>query len=252
MCDYNKENDVILKKELQDECISANDMIVSATCLMIDDYLKALGDIKGRINTIADLGCGYGGITLLTKKYLKADKAYGIDRDTKKNALSSARGICTFNVDLNHEPIPINDNEVDLVICNGVIEHLAFYDNVLLEAYRILRHDGYFFITMPNLANYIQRISLLLGYQPSDVSVSSKIQVGTLFDAGKETVGHAHSATLGAITQLLNYYNFEVISVRKGKPKVIGTYMYLNPIMKIIGYIVPKTLARRLIIVSQK
>lgn len=235
-----------------DKYISKDDITVSATCLMIKDYIRALGDIKGDIGTILDLGCGYGGISLLTQSYFGAHMVYGIDEDAERVEIAGRRGLSTAQVNLNYQPIPLNDGIIDLVICNGVMEHLAFYDHAITEAYRVLKNGGHFLVTMPNLGNYIQRISLLLGFQPSDVSVSSKIQVGTIFDAGKPSVGHAHSATVRAMRQLLAYYNFHIVSIRKGRPKIVGTYRRWALPIKIMGCIVPICLVRRIIIVSRK
>lgn len=235
-----------------DKFFSSDDLAVSATCWMVKDYKKSLGDIEGKIGTILDLGCGYGGIAFLTADYFGADILYGADKDASKLKIAGRRGLRVMEVDLSYQRIPLANEQIDLIICNGVIEHLPYYDHIITEAYRVLKPHGYFLITMPNLGNYIQRLSLILGFQPSDVSISNKIQVGTLFDAGRPSVGHIHSATIGAMRQLLTYYKFHIISMRKGNPEINGGYYGWAIPIEIIGYIVPINLARRIIIVSRK
>jgi len=219
---------------------------------MLNDYVKALGDVKGKVDSVLDLGCGFGGITLLTQGYFGASRVYGVDRTEATLAKAKARGVQTMCLNLDHEPVPLDDSQLDLVVCNGVIEHLSFYDNAITEAHRLLKSNGYLVISMPNLGNYIQRISLLLGYQPSDVSVSHVVQVGTIFGAGWDSVGHAHSATMRAMKQLLPYYGFDIVSIRKGRPRLIGPFHKWALPIKVLGYILPKSFVRRLIFVSRK
>jgi len=45
---------------------------------------------------------------------------------------------------------------------------------VLENIKKILADQGYFLISMPNLSSWVNRLALLLGYQPRDLEISTK------------------------------------------------------------------------------
>ena len=233
--------------------LTEDDFAVSATALMVKDYIKALQLLdNARIDRILDLGCGFGGVTKVAANFFSAKEAYGVDINPDRLKVAESRGVRTTRADINMDKLPFPPDYFDLVISNGVIEHLMFYDNLITESYRVLKKGGHLLLTLPNLANYIQRISLILGYQPSDVDISKEIYAGTIFYAGKPAEGHIHSATINAMKQLLEYYNFTVLAVRKGDPRMIGTFRKWALLFKVIGYLCPTSLARRMIVIARK
>lgn len=223
----------------------------SATALMLEDYHKALETIENhKVDKILDLGCGFGGVTKLVTDFFSATEVYGVDINPRRLEVAREQGIKTIEADLNTSSLPLPPDYFDLVISNGVIEHLYFYDDLITESYRVLKRGGFLVLSLPNLANYIQRFSLLLGYQPSDVNISRKIYAGTLFCSGKPVQGHIHSATLNAVKQLLEYYNFAIIATRRGDPVMTGSKWAF--LFKVVGYFCPIGLARRIILIAQK
>lgn len=233
--------------------LTEDDFAVSATALMVKDYLKALQVIgKCKIDRVLDLGCGFGGMTKVVANFFSATEVYGVDIDSERLKAAENRELRVIRADIGTDKLPFPPNYFDLVISNGVIEHLSFYDNLITESYRLLKKGGHLLITLPNLANYIQRISLLLGYQPSDIDISKEIYVGTIFHSGKPAQGHIHSATINAMKQLLEYYNFTIVAVRKGDPRMTGPFFKWALLFRIIGYLCPVSLARRIIIVARK
>ncbi len=98
--------------------------------------------------TVLDLGSG-GGIDVLlsAKRVGPAGKAYGLDMTDQMLALARANqqkaGI--ENVEFlkgEIENIPLPDNSVDVVISNCVINLAADKDQVLREAFRVLKPGG--------------------------------------------------------------------------------------------------------------
>ena len=235
------------------KALTEDDFAVSATALMVKDYLRALRILSNvKVVRLLDLGCGFGGMTKLVANFFSATEVYGVDIDSERLKVAESRGLQTMRADLNADKLSFPSNYFDLVISNGVVEHLSFYDNLIIESYRVLKKEGHLLITLPNLANYMQRLSLLLGYQPSDVDISKEIYAGTIFYSGKPSQGHIHSATINAMKQLLEYYNFTVVAVRKGDPRMIGPFSRWALLFKIIGYLCPVSLARRMIIIARK
>jgi len=168
---------------------------------------------------MCDIGCGYGGLTKVVSEYLQAQEVYGIDIDEERLQVVSQRGIKVFRVDIEYEKLPFPDEYFDLVTSFGVLEHLKHFDNFFTESYRVLRKGGFLIISMPNLGSWINRIALLLGFQPRDVEVSCRVRnQGFLPIYSEGYIGHVHSATLRAMRKILEFYNFQVVKVQGSSP----------------------------------
>jgi len=122
---------------------------------------------------------------------------------------------------------------------------------MLREAYRVLRKGGYILISTPNLASWINRIIMLLGYQPYNAEVSTEILVGVPWRAYSFTKpsGHIRPFTLRALIELLRYHGFEVVKV-KGAPGVYPP----NKLFRLLDKLFSKrpSLARRLVVLARK
>ena len=162
---------------------------------------------------ILDLGCGNGTQTKYIVKLVSATEAYGIDINQTYLKEAEKTGINGIRADLNTDKLPFDDDYFDLIILSEVIEHLLNPDNALKEAYRVLKSGGIFIITTPNLSSWMNRIYLLLGYQPPDMEVSTKIRVGNPWRTGALS-GHIRPFTALAMKELLAYYGFTVKQIQ--------------------------------------
>lgn len=232
--------------------LSEEDYEASATAQSLDELVsiaKYLDPHREEINTILDLGCGYGGLTSAFAKYLEADEIHGIDLDGDRRSVAETRGIQTHNVDLESDRFPLSDGDVDLVLSFGVLEHLKYYDNAMMESNRVLRDDGFVLYSVPNLGSWINRINLLFGNQPRDVEISEERAFGISgFYPTTSSLNHVHSPTLGAFIELLEYYDIEIVEVE-------GIFPYqTNKIVKIIDRVFSSfpSLCRRVVVLGQK
>lgn len=150
----------------------------------------------GSNKLICDLGCGDGslGELLLRNKNL----VYGIESVKTQADIASTKGINTYIADLNYEKLSFESCFFDVVIATEVIEHLLNPDNLLKEAYRILKNDGIFIVTTPNLASLGRRLFLLLGKNPV-IEVSPKEE---------NAVGHLRYFVKESLSQLLKKHKF--------------------------------------------
>lgn len=210
------------------------DLRVSATAQDLRSLNKILSLIRNtNPSKMIDLGCGYGGLTKYVARYLSIQDVHGVDIDKERLLQAQSRGIKTHELDINEARLPFPDNYFDLVTSFGALEHLVYFDNFFSESSRILRKGGDIIIAMPNLASYLDRIVLALGYQPRGVELSRKITPGVFPLYQNEFLGHIHTATLRAMKQLMQYYKFQIVKINPSSPYI--SYKYVpHKLVKIV------------------
>jgi arsenite methyltransferase len=128
---------------LQADQIPAEAMLASLGCGNPTALAKL---IPGE--TVLDLGCG-GGIDVLlsAKRVGPTGKAYGLDMTDEMLSLANANkeksglnNVEFLRGEIEHIPLP--DNSVDVIISNCVINLSADKNQVLKEAYRVLKPGG--------------------------------------------------------------------------------------------------------------
>lgn len=108
---------------------------------------------------VLDVGCGKGGFSsdpVIFRKNLmilkgKVKKVIGIDID--KNAQVNPF-IDEFRL-IESPTWPIEDNSIDLIVCNFVLEHIENPTEFFSEIQRVLRNGGFLCIRTLNLFGYI-------------------------------------------------------------------------------------------------
>jgi ArsR family transcriptional regulator len=100
-------------------------------------------------DVVADLGCGTGDLLVPLQK--KAKSIIGVDNSPRM--LERAQRFCTDNgidADLRIgelEHLPMRNAEVDCVIINLVLHHLAVPSDGIREAHRVLKKRGWLIVT---------------------------------------------------------------------------------------------------------
>ncbi|MGH9021486.1 MAG: class I SAM-dependent methyltransferase, partial [Acidimicrobiia bacterium] len=164
-----------------------------------------------------------GGLAHYIGERLGLDDLFGVDLDAERLKAAASRGLRPLLLDLNEDPLPLESGTVNVVTCFGLLAYLSLYDNVLSEASRVLDDGGWLLVSMPNLASYTNRISLLLGYQPHAVAVSRLREAGKIHGRRGELTSAnmpplLHGATLRCMRELLDDYGFDVVTVRGFTP----------------------------------
>lgn len=105
---------------------------------------------------LLDFGCGDGSLSAAILDQID----YGIDIDLK--ALQVAKGFNLYKHLLTFEEMvnSLDSNSIGSVISVSVLEHTTNLSKCIQEIYRVLKEDGTFFITVPNINFTNQMISL--------------------------------------------------------------------------------------------
>jgi len=224
------------------------------TLLMYDDLTKSLDKLKGlRIRRLLNLGCGRAALSRAIAGHLSIPEVCGVDVDPVKLEVARRR-IPVVRADLEFG-LPFCDKTFDLVTVFGVFEHLRFFDDPIKEVHRVLRDGGFFLVCLPNLGSYVNRILFLFGYQPRNVEISRLTVAGVArqyYEKDLAPIAHIHTATLRALTELLEFHGFRVFSVRGGSPRFEGLKNSLP--MRILDFLAATrpSLSRRIFVLARK
>ncbi len=101
-------------------------------------------------NMILDIGCGRG--DFLREFSDLGFKVQGVDilLDAKKLCKPHKVLIC----DLDKEKIPLKDECIDIIVTKSCIEHLYYPINLIKEANRVLKKNGYLIVMTPSWVHH--------------------------------------------------------------------------------------------------
>ncbi|MDO8481298.1 MAG: class I SAM-dependent methyltransferase [Nanoarchaeota archaeon] len=118
-------------------------------------YETAVALLKGlpKDARIVDLGCGAGQVV----KMLRATGFKHIEYADLVDRFDGKVTIANFN-----NPLPFKSDTYDAVISTEVIEHLENKYLYLREVRRILKKDGVYVFSTPNIGNLFNRLKYLL------------------------------------------------------------------------------------------
>ena len=112
-----------------------------------------------------DFGCGVGGTSILASN--DGFEVYGFDTD-KKSIFFSKEIKDGYEIRFllaNGEKLPFKDKIFDVVYSCHVLEHISNDFNALSEIYRVLKDDGVFILSVPNIYNLSSQLKKKLGYK---------------------------------------------------------------------------------------
>jgi SAM-dependent methyltransferase len=118
--------------------------------------------VGGPGRRVLDLGCRYGA---LTRAYIAGNEVVGMDVDSVALEEAARVGLKTLHGDVT-EPLPVDDESFDVVVCGELLEHLPFPEQTVAEARRALRPGGLLVGSVPNAFRLRNRLVFLAGRPP--------------------------------------------------------------------------------------
>lgn len=122
---------------------------------------------------VLDLGAGQGDDLITARKYDPSAALYALESYPPYIKNLEAQGISVFSANIERDPIPFDDESVDIVIMNQILEHVKEVFWIMHEVTRVLKVGGKFMVGMPNLASLHNRLLLAIGRQPSSIQNDS-------------------------------------------------------------------------------
>jgi SAM-dependent methyltransferase len=107
-----------------------------------------------------------------------------------------------YSLDLESEPLPINDGTLDAVLCCEVVEHMDVDPMYMLaEVNRVLKKDGYLFLTTPNATSTQGIWKILRNIEP---------YFFMQYHADRSPYRHNYEYSVWSLTKLLDAAGFKV------------------------------------------
>jgi ubiquinone/menaquinone biosynthesis C-methylase UbiE len=170
-----------------------------------------------------DFGCGVGGTSILASN--DGFEVYSFDID-KKSIFFSKEIKDRYEIRFllaNGEKHPFKDKVFDVVYSCHVLEHVSNDFNALNEIYRVLKDDGIFILSVPNIYNLSSQFKKKLGYKKPFVAPThlreydeSELR-NKLKDSGFHVILSKRSGFLLPFGNVI--FNFFIVQFNLGKVK---------------------------------
>ena len=183
-----------------------NDSRVNTALRLVDysnEHIKAL-----------DIGCYDGTITKLIKDKIVNCDMYGIDYSNNTEKLVKEKGINFKKVDLN-KGIDFPDNTFDIIFAGEIIEHIYDTDLFIREVKRVLKPNGKFIITTPNVVSFGRRIMHLFG-------IGAFMEASLTYPIKPLAAGHIRFYTHKLLIDFMKYNKFYLIKSTSDTVNLIG------------------------------
>ena len=145
--------------------------------------------------------------------------------------------------------LPFNDEEFDIVIMCETLEHLNFNPlPVIKEINRVLKRQGLFYITVPNIARKKNRLKLIRGE-----SILNPVDDFFLALNGTRNTSigiHWREYTRNEIKEILERMNFAIIKQEYEKDSIKRPPGLKGLVIKVIRYFLHLERIRRLVIAN--
>lgn len=179
---------------------------------------------RGTVLRVLDVG---GGDMQLARRFISRLEAamdvsvclegWDLSEEGVRRAAAAGEQSCVRSIS---DPLPEDDiGRYDLALFFEVLEHLVDTDTAVQNLRRLLKPEGRLLLSTPNLAGWMDRLSLLFGMQPHTMEVSfapyrfGNPLVRRLLPHGPDdpAAGHLRLFTLRALKEFLVWHGFRPV-----------------------------------------
>lgn len=239
------------------ETLATDGKIVSIVDTRVEKAASLFQKHLTSTRRLLDIGCGLGAVSIYLQKVLNAETVYGVDIAEACVEAARQKGVSTFQLDLDQQSLPFEDNYFDAIFAGDLIEHVINPDHLLEEVYRTLTDSGVFVLTTPNLASWYNRLALLFGWQPAGSGVSLHYDLGRpkFFLFGEGSTAHLRLYTRRALREFLLAKNFAVLDILGDsavKKVWHGFYMPLYMLNRVLACVFPSLAGGQVVAAKKK
>lgn len=137
--------------------IAFDDRFEEVTKLLMDLISESTKNLK-----ILDIGVGDAVYeSMISADLRRRCQFYGVDISGEQIKRAKKYLHAGKVVDLNTQKLPYLKNSFDIIIISEILEHIFFPDNLLKDASRVLKPEGFMLLTYPNSGALQLRLTLL-------------------------------------------------------------------------------------------
>jgi SAM-dependent methyltransferase len=231
----------------------------------------ALSEAIGRPRTVLDVGCGRGQNGAIARA--RGARVVGLECFPESAAVARGRLDEVFAVDIEaaNASAPLKDRRFDLILFGDVLEHTRDPLAVMNRFLPFLEDGGHVIVSLPNVAAWTVRLSLLAGrfeYQQSGILDETHLRFFTLAtalklveDAGLEVLARGMNpmlvrAGLGMVRSMIqrggNQGGADQGEAIAKHPAYAAYLRFVRPAESIVASLMPNLLAFQHIIVARK
>lgn len=188
---------------------------------------------------VLDVGCSEGNLGVLIKKKYRS-KVYGIEISDRAYRVAKNRLDNVMKIDI-EENFELVEKDFDVIIFADILEHLREPVKCLLKFKEYIKRDGYFILSIPNVANWIIRIKLLFGNFDYE-------------EAGILDETHLRFFTFKSIKKMLNETGLKIEKVDATyniNLPILSRFKWVRDFIQFITRLYKNLLARQFIIVAR-
>lgn len=189
--------------------ISKEDMSAYVTRTNREPRLRAVYS-EYSFDRLLDVGCGDGALTVRIGDACGATDVYGVDISQSSIRAARSRGVNGVVLDIDREKIPFESGTFDSVHSGEVFDYIENDTHYFREIRRVLKADGTFVVSLPNLASLHNRLALLAGRMPYSLRPEFDCCYSERGSGSEMTAERTNVMTLEPFRETLERHGFRV------------------------------------------